>query len=68
MRAPISSSRKKQIESNDVSLRNLTDQQLPSLDLTALYGVAGIGGTQFVRPPGSALGAPPSADHPQRLR
>ena len=51
---------KKQIESNDVSLRNLTDQQLPALDLTASYGVAGIGGTQFVRPPGSALGAPPS--------
>jgi outer membrane protein TolC len=51
---------RKQIESNDVSLRNLVDQQLPALDLTASYGVAGIGGTQFVRPPGAPLGAPPS--------
>jgi outer membrane protein len=51
---------RKQIESNDVSLRNLSDQKLPALDLTASYGLAGIGGTQFVRPPGAALGAPPS--------
>jgi outer membrane protein TolC len=51
---------KKQIQSNDVSIRSLTDAQLPSLDLTAAYGLAGIGGTQFVRPPGSALGAAPT--------
>jgi len=51
---------KKQVLSNDVSIRSLSDAQLPALDLTASYGVAGIGGTQFVRPPGSALGAPPS--------
>jgi outer membrane protein len=51
---------KKQIQSNDISIRSLTDAQLPALDLTASYGVAGIGGTQFVRPPGSALGAPPT--------
>ena len=51
---------KKQIQSNDVSIDSLTDAQLPALDLTASYGVAGIGGTQFVRPPGAALGAPPS--------
>ena len=50
---------RKQIEANDVSLRNLVDQQLPALDLTASYGLAGIGGTQFVRPPGQ-LGAPPT--------
>ncbi len=40
--------------------QDLSDAQLPALDLTASYGFAGIGGTQFVRPPGSALGAPPS--------
>ena len=51
---------KKQIQSNDVSIRSLSDAQLPALDLTASYGLAGIGGTQFVRPPGSALGAAPS--------
>jgi len=51
---------KKQIQSNDVSIRSLSDAQLPALDLTASYGVAGIGGTQFVRPPGAALGAAPS--------
>jgi outer membrane protein len=51
---------RKQIESNDVSLKNLSDQRLPALDVTASYGLAGIGGPQFVRPPGAALGAPPS--------
>jgi outer membrane protein len=51
---------RKQIESNDVSIKNLSDQRLPALDVTASYGVAGIGGPQFVRPPGAALGAPPS--------
>jgi outer membrane protein len=51
---------KKQIQSNDVSIRSLSDAQLPALDLTASYGLAGIGGTQFVRPPGAALGAAPS--------
>jgi outer membrane protein TolC len=51
---------RKQLASNDVSIRSLSDAQLPSLDLTASYGVAGIGGTQFVRPPGSALGAAPT--------
>ena len=35
---------RRQMQSNDINLRNLTDQQLPSLDLTASYGVAGIGG------------------------
>jgi outer membrane protein len=51
---------KKQVLSNDVSIRSLSDAQLPALDLTASYGLAGIGGTQFVRPPGAALGAAPS--------
>jgi outer membrane protein len=51
---------KKQVQSNDVSIKSLTDAQLPALDLTASYGLTGIGGTQFVRPPGSALGAAPT--------
>jgi outer membrane protein len=41
---------------NDASLKNLVDQTLPALDLTASYGLAGIGGTQFFRSGG--LGAP----------
>ena len=40
---------RKQLQSNDINLRSLTDQQLPALDLTATYGLAGIGGPQFVR-------------------
>ena len=40
---------RKQLQSNDISLRSLTDQQLPALDLNASYGLAGIGGPQFVR-------------------
>lgn len=40
---------RRQMESNDISIRSLTDQQLPALDLTASYGLAGIGGPQFVR-------------------
>jgi outer membrane protein len=51
---------RKQVESNDVSIKNLSDQRLPALDVTASYGLAGIGGPQFVRPPGAALGAPPT--------
>jgi outer membrane protein TolC len=52
---------RRQTQANDVSLRNLVDQQLPALDLTASYGLAGIGGTQFVRAPGAALGSAPTA-------
>ena len=51
---------KKQIQANEVSIRSLSDAQLPALDLTASYGLAGIGGTQFVRPPGAALGSQPT--------
>src|SRR5688500_8726799 len=42
------------LEANDISLRNLSDQQLPALDLTASYGLAGVGGPQLVR--GNQLG------------
>jgi outer membrane protein TolC len=40
---------RRQLQANDVALRSLSDQQLPALDLTAGYGVAGVGGPQFVR-------------------
>jgi outer membrane protein len=40
---------RRQMQSNEISLRNLTDQQLPALDLTASYGLAGVGGPTFVR-------------------
>jgi outer membrane protein TolC len=40
---------RRQMQSNDISLRNLVDQQLPALDLTASYGIAGVGGPQFRR-------------------
>jgi outer membrane protein TolC len=48
MRTDLETSRK-QLQANDVSLLSLTDQQLPALDLTASYGLAGVGGPQFVR-------------------
>jgi outer membrane protein len=51
---------RRQVQANDVSIRSLSDQRLPALDLTASYGVVGIGGTQFVRPPGSQIGAAPT--------
>jgi outer membrane protein len=41
---------------NDATLKNLVDLQLPALDLTASYGLAGIGGTQFIRS-GSNIGS-----------
>jgi outer membrane protein TolC len=46
---------RRQLQSNDISLHNLTDQQLPALDLTASWGVAGIGGPQIFR---QGLGGP----------
>src|SRR5688572_15974443 len=39
---------RRQLQANDISLANLVDQQMPALDLTASYGVQGIGGTQFI--------------------
>jgi outer membrane protein len=56
-RTDIETSRK-QVQSNDISIRSLSDQRLPALDLTATYGAAGIGGTQFVRAPGVITGPP----------
>jgi outer membrane protein len=39
---------KKSVESNDVTLRYLKDQLMPQADLVGLYGMSGVGGTQFV--------------------
>jgi outer membrane protein TolC len=55
-RTDIETSRR-QLQSNDISLRNLGDQQLPALDLTATYGMAGVGGPTFVRSSGQLGGA-----------
>ncbi|HEU5259529.1 MAG TPA: TolC family protein [Vicinamibacterales bacterium] len=40
---------RKTIDSNDVTLRFMRNQTLPELDLTAMYGATGLGGTQFQR-------------------
>jgi outer membrane protein TolC len=48
---------RRQLQINDVSLKSLVDQELPSLDLTASYGAAGIGGPQFTRQSGQLGGA-----------
>lgn len=40
---------RQQVASNEISIRSLTDQRLPALDLNASYGSSGIGGPQFVR-------------------
>lgn len=45
------------LQANDATLRNLVDLQLPALDLTASYGLAGIGGTQFLRASANLGGA-----------
>jgi outer membrane protein TolC len=45
------------LRANDATLRNLVDLQLPALDLTASYGLAGIGGTQFFRSAGALGGS-----------
>jgi outer membrane protein TolC len=39
----------KQLAANDVAMKNLSDARLPALDLTGSYGMAGVGGPQFVR-------------------
>jgi outer membrane protein len=47
---------RRQIESNDFTMRFMRNQTLPDLDLTATYGAQGLGGTQFIRQ-GSGLGS-----------
>jgi outer membrane protein len=40
---------RRQMESNDVSLRLLRNQTLPAVNLVANYGLQGLGGPQFIR-------------------
>jgi outer membrane protein len=40
---------RRQLEANEVTLRQLVNQTLPALDLTATVGLSGLGGTQFER-------------------
>ena len=40
---------RKTVQSNDITLKYAENQTMPGLDLTAQYGAAGIGGTQFRR-------------------
>ncbi|HEY6360763.1 MAG TPA: TolC family protein [Vicinamibacterales bacterium] len=47
---------RKTLDSNDVTLQLLGNQRLPFVDLTANYGMQGLGGTQFIRQ-GSGLGS-----------
>ncbi len=42
-------SARKNLDSNDVSMRYFEDQSRPALDLNASYGAQGIGGTGFIR-------------------
>ena len=42
-------SAKKNLDSNDVSLRYFKNQSMPALDLNASYGAQGLGGTAIVR-------------------
>ncbi|MBI4476269.1 MAG: TolC family protein, partial [Acidobacteria bacterium] len=48
---------RKTLDSNDLSIRNLHNQTLPSLDLVTNYQLQGRGGTEFRRAPGSLGGA-----------
>jgi outer membrane protein len=48
MRTDLDTARR-QLQSNDVAVRTLSDATLPALDLTTSYGLAGIGGPQFER-------------------
>lgn len=38
---------RKQLESTDIDIRFARNQKLPAVDLTARYGLTGVGGTQF---------------------
>jgi outer membrane protein TolC len=40
---------RKQLQSNDVTIEGLRNAIMPSLDVSFNYGLAGLGGTQFVR-------------------
>ena len=47
---------RRQISANDTTMRFMSNQTLPALDLVTSYGAQGLGGTQFIRQ-GSGLGS-----------
>jgi outer membrane protein TolC len=47
---------RRQIQSNDTTMRFMRNQTLPDLELVTTYGAQGLGGTQFIRQ-GSGLGS-----------
>jgi len=40
---------RRQLEGNDITLQQFTNQMLPALDLVTTYGLSGLGGTQYER-------------------
>ena len=48
---------RRNIEKNQLSVSYLKNQTLPTLDLTASYGLQGVGGTRFVRSNTGVLGS-----------
>jgi outer membrane protein TolC len=51
---------KKQIESVDLDIKYNQNQKLPNVDVTAAYGLTGIGGTQNIYGPDPGDGTPPA--------
>ncbi|MBI4888717.1 MAG: TolC family protein, partial [Acidobacteria bacterium] len=47
---------RRQVQSNDTTLRFMRNQTLPDVELTTTYGAQGLGGTQYIRQ-GSGLGS-----------
>ena len=52
---------RRQLDSNDITIKYLKNQQLPQLDLVASYGAQGLGGTRFDR---DRLGGTVTAEYP----
>lgn len=53
------SNARKQLESNDISIRYLKNQLKPALDANLTYGTRGLGGDSFVRTNGDVTGVVP---------
>ena len=54
---------RKNLEANDITLKYLVDQMKPQADFQASYGLAGIGGTNYIRN-NQLLGSPITAINP----
>jgi len=50
---------RKNLLSNDISIRYLRNQMMPALDATATLGTRGLGGNQFIREGGVVVGTVP---------